>query len=474
MTAFENLGLNKAKTGIYGLDDLTVGGLARGRTTLLCGGPGTGKTVLAAQFLVNGATEFGEPGVFLPFEEGEGSLAANMAGFGWDLPALEAQGMLTVDRVSVAPDLQEVGDWDLDGLLLRIRHAVEKTGARRLVLDTIEVLFSALPDRKKLRRSLRSLFEAVGEMGLATIVTAERGDGSLTRFGLEEYVSDCVILLDQRVTEQLATRRLHILKYRGSPHGLDEFPFLIDEEAVSVLPGTALRFENEASAERVSSGLAHLDEMLAGGYFVGSTVMVSGTPGSGKSTIAAAFAAAASSRGERVLYLSLEESPSQIVRNMKSVGIDLRPHVAAGTLTMMSSRPTAFGLETHLTHMRREIDRVGPVHVVVDPVSDFRGDAKSIEGMLSRLLDQIKNQGLTALMTSLIPRDQPRSAVGISSVVDTWIMLKNDARRGGHRRTLEIIKSRGMAHSDELRELRLTGDGPLIGGAVLDTGPANE
>jgi circadian clock protein KaiC len=461
-------GLSKAETGIYGLDELTEGGLARGRTTVVCGGPGTGKTVLAVEFLVKGAVDFEEPGVLVTFEESDNNIAANVSALGWDLAALAEERKIAVDHVVVDPDVRDAGEWNLEGLALRIRAAAEEIGAKRLVLDTFDVMFTAMPDERPLRRSLRALFESFADLGLATVVTAERGEGGLTRHGLEEYVSDCVILLDQRVENQLATRRLRIVKYRGSPHGVDEFPFLIDDDGISILPATSLRLEGDAAMDRISTGVRDLDPLLSDGYYRGSTVLISGTPGSGKSTLAACFACSAAMRGERVLMVSFEESPAQIVRNMGSVGIRLQAGIEAGHLRLLATRPSAHGLETHLTRLRRDIDHFSPDHVVFDPVSAFRGEGTQVESMLSRLLDHVKEKEVTTVLTSLIIRTGRNPRIGISSIVDTWILLRNDPGASRGRRTLEVVKSRGMEHSDALHPFELTEDGPRIGAATSE------
>jgi circadian clock protein KaiC len=347
--------IRKARTGIQGLDEITDGGLPAGRPTLICGGAGSGKTLLATTFLVNGAEKFGDPGVLMTFEENGDEIASDVASLGYDLPALVDAGKLFIDYVRVErSEIEETGEYDLEGLFVRLDDAIRSVGAKRIVLDTIESLFSGLANTNILRAELRRLFRWLKDKGLTAVITAERGDGTLTRQGLEEYVSDAVILLDHRVTEQVSTRRLRVVKYRGSHHGTNEYPFLIDRQGLTVLPVTSLGLEHEASDERISSGVPELDAMLDGdGYFRGTTVLVSGTAGTGKTSLAAHFADATCRRGERVLYFLFEESPRQLVRNMRSIGIDLQPWVDTGLLHFKAERPSRAGLETHLASVYR-------------------------------------------------------------------------------------------------------------------------
>lgn len=457
--------LRKTPTGIQGLDQLTGGGLPQGRPTLLCGGAGCGKTLLAMEFLARGAKEFGEPGVFFSFEEQAEELATNFASLGHDLHALIAQKRLAIDVVHVErSELTETGDYDLDGLFIRLGQAIDRVGAKRVVIDTIETLFSGLSNTAILRAELRRLFLWLKTKGVTAIVTAERGDGSLTRHGLEEYVADCVILLDNRVTGQMATRRLRILKYRGSSHGTSEYPFLIDAGGLSILPVTALGLGYTVGTERISSGVARLDAMMGGrGYYRGSSVLISGTAGTGKTSLAALFAQAAGARGERCLWFAFEESPGQIVRNMRSIGVDLAPLMRDGLLRVHAARPTVFGLEMHLVVMHKLVNEFKPRSVIVDPISNFLpiGSEFEIKAMLTRLIDFFKNARITSLFTSLTAGGafDASTEIGVSSLMDTWLLLR-DVECGTERnRVLHLLKSRGMAHSNQVREFLLTDHG---------------
>jgi circadian clock protein KaiC len=456
--------LRKAATGISGLDEVTQGGLPLGRPTLVCGPAGCGKTLLAMEFLVRGITEFGEPGVFVAFEETVDELVQNVASMGFDLEQLQDDGLLVMDHVRIAAgDLEETGAWDLSGLLIRLGAAIDEVGAKRVVLDTIETLFGAFENTAILRAELRRLFSWLKDRGVTAIVTGERGDGSLTRYGIEEYVSDCVIVLDHRVNGQTSTRRLRVLKYRGSLHGTNEYPFLIGASGVSVLPITSIGLQHRASAERVSTGVSSLDEMLGGpGLFRGSSVLISGTAGTGKSTIAAQFCAAACGRGERALYFAFEESESQIIRNMASVGIDLQHWVDAGQLHFRCVRPSLLGLEAHLASMQDLVSEFGPDVVVMDPISDLlhSGDGDEVFEMLTREVDYLKSSGVTALFTSLnVIRDSENNEQQIGSLIDTWVMTKLEEADGARHRVIYVLKSRGMAHSHEIREFALSHEG---------------
>jgi circadian clock protein KaiC len=457
--------LPKAPSGIQGLDEITGGGLPRGRPTLVCGSAGAGKTLFAVEFLVRGI-EMGEPGVFMAFEENAEELAQNVASLGFDLARLSARRKLLVDFVRVErAEIEETGEYDLEGLFVRLGHAIDTVRAKRVVLDTLESLFAGLSNEALVRAELRRLFRWLKARGVTAIVTAERGAGSLTRHGLEEYVSDCVILLDHRVAEQVSTRRLRVVKYRGSAHGTNEYPFLIDASGFSVLPITSLGLQHRASAERVSSGVTRLDAMLGGGYFRGSTVLVSGTPGSGKTSVAARFVQAACERGERCLFFAFEESPQQLTRNMGSIGMDLGRWRKQGLLRLESARPAVYGLETHLAFMHRTIREFGPAAVLVDPITDFTNSLDDNKAMLTRLIDFLKMEGITAVFTSLTAAGAPveQSEAGVSSLIDTWIVLRDMEREGRRHRALCVLKSRGMAHSHNVREFRITQRGIDIG-----------
>ena len=456
--------LAKAPTGIKGLDEVTLGGLPRGRPTLVCGSAGSGKTLLGMEFLVRGAL-LGEPGVCITFEERVDDLIANVASLGFDLPQLMAEKKLRLDHVQLDPSqIEEAGEYDLEGLFVRLGYAIDAIGAQRVLLDTIEALFAGLSNTGILRAELSRLFSWLKDKGVTTIVTGERGEGQLTRHGLEEYVSDCVILLDHRVSETIFTRRLRVVKYRGSLHGTNEYPFLIDEHGIAVLPITSLDLQHTVSDERISTGIPRLDAMLGGeGYYRGSSVLVSGTAGTGKTTLGAQFVNAACGRGERCLFFGFEESLGQITRNMRSVGIDLAPWGQAGLLQYHGTRPTSYGLEMHLVKMHKLIEDFQPRVVVLDPVTSFlsSGTSNEVKGMLTRLIYFLKSCEVTALMTTLSSEVEhlEQTDVHVSSLIDTWLVLR-DVESGGERnRGLIILKSRGMAHSNQIREFLLTKNG---------------
>ena len=457
--------LAKSPTGIDGFDQITAGGLPTGRRTLICGGAGCGKTLFAISFLVHGALKFGEPGVFMSFEESSHELTQNVASLGFDLPGLIEKKKIVIDHVRVErSEIEETGDYDLEGLFIRLGFAIDSIGAKRVVLDTIESLFSGLANQSILRAELRRLFRWLKDKSVTAIITGERGEGTLTRQGLEEYVSDAVILLDHRVMDQVSTRRLRIVKYRGSAHGTNEYPFLIDEDGIAVLPITSIGLSHAVSSERISSGVARLDTMLGGhGYFRGSSVLVSGTAGAGKSSVAAHFLDAACRRGERCLAFVFEESPAQIVRNMRSIGIDLQQWVAQGLLEFHASRPSLHGLEMHLSRMHRAINRFRPSVVVLDPISSLLTVAHEtdVQATLTRMIDYLKLQGITALMTSLTHgrTELEQTDVAISSLVDTWLLLATLDSNGERNRGLWVLKSRGMGHSNQIREFLLTDRG---------------
>jgi len=458
-------GITKAKTGIVGLDALTGGGLPAGRPTLVCGAAGCGKTLLAVTFLYNGAAHLGEPGVFMTFEERPNDLVANVASLNYDLDRLLREDKIAIDHVRVErSEIEETGEYDLEGLFIRLGYAIDRIGAKRVVLDTIEALFGGLSNQAILRAELRRLFEWLKDKGVTAIITGERGEGQLTRHGLEEYVSDCVILLDHRVHEHITTRRLRVVKYRGTAHGTNEYPFLIDETGISVMPITSAGLDHTAPDERISSGIADLDLMLEGeGFFRGSSVLVSGMAGSGKSSIAAQFVDQACRSGERCIYFALEESPSQIIRNMRSIGLDLQPWVDQGLLRFQAHRPTLFGLETHLATMHRDVEELAPGVVVIDPLSSLlhAGDKSDAQAMILRLVDFLKARRVTSLFTSLTHGnvEQAMTDMQVSSLMDAWLLLYNRESNGEHNRQLYLIKSRGMAHSNQVREFVMTHDG---------------
>jgi circadian clock protein KaiC len=463
-----NQELAKSPTGIQGLDEITNGGLPRGRPTLICGGAGSGKTLLAASFLLNGVILYGEPGVLMTFEETSEELAGDLASLGYDLGKLTDAGKLVVDYVRVErSEIEETGEYDLEGLFVRLEHAIRSIGAKRIVLDTVESLFAGLSNPGILRAELRRLFRWLKDKGLTAVITGERGDSGLTRQGLEEYVSDAVILLDHRVLEQVSTRRLRIVKYRGSHHGTNEYPFLIDRDGLSVLPVTSLGLTHPALQERVPTGIQRLDAMLSGrGYYRGNTILLSGTAGTGKTSLAAHFVDAACRRGERCLYFLFEESPQQLIRNMRSIGIDLQPWVEHGLLRFHADRPSRFGLESHLTSMQHAVRDFKPLVTVTDPVTNLLtvGTQGDVRSMLTRVIDYLKLQAITGVFTSLSPGriELEETDAGISSLMDTWVVLTISEEQRKRRRWLAVLKSRGMAHSNSVREYMLTDHGLQI------------
>jgi len=457
--------LQKQPTGIPGFDEITRGGVPQGRPTLICGSAGAGKTLFAMEFLVRGATQFNEPGVFISFEESDEELATNVASLNFDLNELVAEKKLVLDYVFIErSEIEETGEYDLEGLFLRLDYAIASIGAKRIVLDTLEALFSSLSNEAIIRAELRRLFRWLKEKGVTAVITCERGNGTLTRYGLEEYVADCVILLDHRVEKQISTRRLRIVKYRGTSHGTNEYPFFIDEKGFSVLPITSLGLTHSAPTERISSGVKRLDTMLSDqGFYRGSSILVSGTAGTGKSTLAAHFVEAACSRGERALFFAFEESQDQIIRNMRSVGVDLEKFVKKGLLQFHNARPSAFGLEVHLAIIHKLITEFKPSVVVVDPITNFLavGDAGDTKSMLTRLIDFLKINQITAMFTSLTSAQSEveDSEVGVSSLIDAWLLVKNIESNGERNRGLYILKARGIAHSNQVREFILTDNG---------------
>lgn len=476
-------GIKKSPTGIDGFDDLTLGGLPTGRPTLVCGTAGCGKTLFASTFLLNGASTYNEPGVFVTFEERPVDIVSNVASLGFDLQQMIDEGKILIEHIAIDPsEVAEIGDYDLEGLFLRLELALDQVGAKRIVLDTIESLFSAFTNPAILRAEIRRLFDWLKDRGITTVITGERGDGSLTRQGLEEYVSDCVILLDHRVHNQISTRRLRIVKYRGTAHATNEIPFLIDRDGFSVLPVTSLGLNHTVSEERISSGVADLDKMLQGnGFHRGSSVLISGVAGSGKSSLAASFAAAACSAGERALYLSYEESSAQTVRNMRSIGLDLEPHLKSGLLRHIASRPSFYSLEMHLAVTLREIARFQPSIVVLDPISAFlgSGDTLEVQSMLLRIVDYLKTRQVTAVFNHLVNTQSGdvQTDVGLSSLMDAWILLLNREVGGEFNRELYLLKARGIAHSNQVREFIMSNTGislvpPYLGEQGALTGTA--
>ena len=457
--------LPKCLTGIQGLDEITGGGLPRGRPTLVCGGAGCGKTLFATEFLVRGAAQFGEPGVFMAFEETDAELKANVASLGFDLAGLVRRKKIALEHVYIErSEIHETGEYDLEALFVRLNHAIDSIGAKRVVLDTLEALFAGLPNEAILRAELRRLFRWLKEKGVTAVITAERGREQLTRHGLEEYVSDCVILLDHRVVEQIATRHLRVVKYRGAFHGTNEFPFHIGDDGLRVLPITSLGLNHKVSNERISTGIPRLDAMLSGrGFFRGSSILLTGTAGTGKTSVGASFAQAAARRGERVLFFSFEESPNQIIRNMRSIGLRLAPLVQQGLLRFHSARPTLYGLEMHLATMFKEIAAFQPQVVIVDPITSLlvAGTDYETKGMVTRLIDFLKGGQVTSLFTSLTHgvHALQQSEMAMSSLMDAWLLLQDFEGNGERNRVLYVLKARGMAHSNQVREFLISNRG---------------
>jgi circadian clock protein KaiC len=470
------IALKKVPTGINGFDEITGGGLPAGRPTLVCGSAGCGKSLFGLEFLVRGVTQYGEPGVLMTFEESADDIARNAASLGFDTKALTAEKRLVIDFVAVdRGETEEHGEYDLEGLFIRLEYAINLVGAKRVVLDTVEALFSGLSNQTILRAELRRLFNWLRSHGMTTVITGERSGDQLTRQGLEEFISDCVIVLDHRVVRQISTRRLRVVKYRGSIHGTNEYPFLIDENGISIMPITSFGLDHEVSTERIRSGVPGIDEMLGGlGYYRGSTVLLSGTAGTGKTSIAAHLAQSTCAQRERCLFFSFEESASQIVRNMRMVGIDLQPCIRKDLLRIHSSRPTGYGLEMHLVQMHKLISQFQPSVVIVDPVSNLQaaGPSEDTANLFIRLVDFLKKRGILGFLVNLTGGDKPLEATDarVSSMVDTWLLLRDVESNGERNKVLYVLKSRGMDHSNQLREFRITSQGVKLMDAYL--GPA--
>ncbi|AMR33805.1 KaiC 1 [Mucilaginibacter sp. PAMC 26640] len=458
--------LPKTPTGIAGLDEVTEGGLPTGRPTLICGEAGCGKTLMSIEFIVRGAIQFNEPGVFIAFEEKTDELAMNVASLGFDLKKLQEEKKLKIDHVHIdRSEIEETGEYDLEGLFIRLGYAIDSIGAKRIVLDTLENLFAGLDNQAVLRTEIRRLFGFLKEKGVTAIITGEKGEGSgLTRQGLEEYVSDCVIFLDHRVINQISTRRLRIIKYRGTVHGTNEYPFLIDEDGISVLPVTSLKLAKQVSTERVSTGIPALDEMLGGqGFYRGGSTLVSGTAGTGKTSLAAYFANETCNRGEKCIYFAMEESPNQIIRNMRSIGVDLKRHVDSGLLMFNASRPNMYGLEMHLVAIHKIIKKFKPSVVVIDPITNFInvGSVSEVKNMLVRLIDFLQDEQISVMFTALslntIVNEQTDE--GVSSLVDSWLLVRDIEFNGERNRGMYVMKARGMKHSNQVREFVISDQG---------------
>ncbi len=463
--------LEKCLTGIKGFDEITEGGLPRDRITLLSGTTGTGKTLLGIDFLVSGANQYKEPGVFMSFEETEDELYKDIASLNFNLQALVAEKKIVLDFVVLErKDIQEAGEFNLEGIFVRLEHAIDSIKAKRVVLDSIESLFAGVKDAGILRLEIKRLFRWLKDKKVTALITGEVQQGAFTRHGLEEYISDCIILVDNRVREQIATRRIRIIKYRGSNHGANEYPFVIDNNGLSVIPITSAGMDQPGTAERVATGVASLDKLFqGGGYTRGSTVLVSGTAGTGKTSLATAFAVETCRRGEKCLYLSYEESAGQLVQNMSSVGFDLEPLVKQGLLKMVSTRPSFFGLEMHLLDLYKLLTEFQPTAVVIDPLTSLLGQGNKFEvqSMLTRMIDALKSRGITGFFTSLVSSaadNDTSGEIGVSSLIDTWMVVRELEENQGRRRTrgLYIVKSRGMGHSSDVQKLVMSDDGLLL------------
>lgn len=459
---FNRAVLDKCLSGIQGLDEITGGGLPKGRPTLICGSAGCGKTMFAMQFLIQGA-ENNEPGLFVSFEETPEELEKNFASLGFDLKTLQEESKLSLEFIHLErAEIEETGEFDLEGLFIRLAYAIEQIGAKRIVLDTVEALFSGLPNEFILRAELRRLFAWMKSQELTAVVTGEKGEKTLTRYGLEEYVADCVILLNNTVDNKITTRNLRIIKYRGSAHGSNEYPFLMNEKGISVLPVTSLLLDHDITEDRVSTGIERLDTMLGGdGFFKGSSILITGSAGTGKSSLVAKFADNICKNGNKCLIFAFEESPKQIIRNMRSIGIDLEPWIEKGLLKFQATRPTLYGLETHLVTIHESVAEFKPEVVIFDPVSNLIsvGNIDEVKSMLMRLIDYLKSKQITSLSTYLTLMGEMETDIGVSSLMDTWIDLKTIKQNGERNRTLDIVKTRGMPHSNQVREFKLTSNG---------------
>jgi circadian clock protein KaiC len=475
--------LEKVPTGIKGFDEITYGGLPRGRPTLIAGGAGSGKTMFAMEFIVHGAIDHNEPGVFVTFEENIGDLKKNFASIGYDLDELIVSKKIAIDHVFVErSQIEETGEYNLEALFIRLGYAIDSIGAKRVALDTIEVLFAGLRNDAIVRSEILRMFRWLKDRGISAVVTGEKGERTLTRYGLEEYIADCVILVDNRITEELSTRRLRIIKYRGSAHGTDEYPFLIGKDGITIFPITSIKTDYRISPERVSTGISGLDAMFGGkGYYRGSSVLVTGTAGTGKTSFAAHFVDAACARGEKCLYFAFEETQDQVIRNMRSIGLDLGKWVKKGLLKFHISRPSIYGIETHLVMMEDDIKSFKPMNVIIDPISDFSsiGSGREAKNLLTRLNDMMKSDGITIIYTDLIRGDlNPEiPAMHISSMIDSWIMLRNFEYNGERSRGITVLKSRGMPHSNQIKEFVISDDGltmvmPYIGPSGVFMGSA--
>jgi circadian clock protein KaiC len=466
--AAKKSGLKKCPTGIKGFDEITEGGLPCDRITLLSGSTGTGKTLLGIDFLINGATNYNEPGVFMSFEENQNELFEDVASLNLDLQSLVTEKKLVLEYVVLERrDMQSDGEFNLEGLFVRLELAIDSIDARRVVLDSIDSLFGGISDLGILRLEIKRLFRWLKNKKVTTLITGETTQGTYTRHGLEAYISDCILFVDNRVHEQISTRRMRVIKYRGSNHGTNEYPFVIDKNGLSVIPITSAGLDHPGSSERLSTGIPSLSAMFnGGGYTRGSTVLASGTAGTGKTSLAAAFAVESCKRGERCLFLSYEESPGQLIENMSSIGFDLAPLIKSGLLMIVSTRPSFFGLEMHLLDLYKMLDDFKPRAVIIDPLTSLMGQGNQLEvqSMLTRMIDALKSQGITGFFTSLVSSTQPNDTsgeIGVSSLIDTWIVVRELEESEGRKRIrgLYIVKSRGMGHSSDVHKLVMSDSG---------------
>jgi circadian clock protein KaiC len=460
--------LEKCPTGIKGLDEVTEGGFPKNRTTLISGGAGSGKTLLGIDFLIKGAADFNEPGIFMSFEETEDDLYKDVASLNLDLPGLVSRKKILLEHVILnRKDIREA-DFNLEGILVRLEHAIDSIGAKRVVLDSIESPFAGITDAGILRIEIKRLFKWLKDKNVTALVTGEPNDGSYTRHGLEEFVSDCIILLDNRVKEQIAIRRLRVIKYRGSNHGTNEYPFVIDKSGLSVIPITSAGLNQPGTSKKVLTGISSLDKMFKKkpGFTLGSTVLVSGTAGTGKTSLAAAFALESCERGEKCLFLSYEESSGQLIQNMSSIGIDFAPWVKKGLLKIVSVRPSFFGLEMHLLDLYKIVDSFKPKSVIIDPLTSLigEGDEREIRSMITRMIDLLKSRSITTFFTSLVSSSEKNDTsgeIGVSSLIDTWIVVRELEEDAGKKRIrgLFIVKSRGTGHESDVHKLILSDSG---------------
>ena len=454
--------LQKCPTGIKGFDEITEGGLPKNRITLISGGPGSGKTLLGVDFLVNGVLQYKERGVFMSFEETEAELYQDVASLNLDLSGLVLKNDIRFEHVLLMRyDIHEKGEFNLEGLFIRLELAIDSIGAKRVVLDSIESLFAGITDSGILRLEIKRLFRWLKQKQVTAVITGEQGLDSFTRHGLEEFISDCIILLDNRVRQQVSTRRIRVVKYRGSNHGTNEYPFVIDKNGLSVIPITSAGLDHPGTDKKVSTGIASLDKLFSGGgYTKGSTVLISGTAGTGKTSIAAAFILESCKRGEKCLYLSYEESPGQLIQNLRSISFDLEKWVKRGLLKIVSTRPAFFGLEMHLLDLYTILDDFKPTSVVIDPLTSLIGqaDESEIQSMLTRMIDVLKSRAITGVFTSLVSstaQNDTSGEIGVSSLIDTWIVVRELEENEGKKRIrgMYIVKSRGTGHSSDVQKM---------------------